>query len=334
MVEVSVIVPVYNVSQYIKRCIDSIAYQSFSDFEAIFVNDGATDDSAAKCKECIASYPKMRIISKENGGLSSARLFGLHEAVGRYVVFVDSDDYLQPDYLEKLYGSAIRYDADVSMCAYYTNRGGEKTVNKFAFLQGVKTMEKEEIADKYVLTQLPDVLRKGNFLPSFLWLRMFKRSLLTDDLFVSERLVYQEDLVLTTRIFKRINRIAVVDEPLYNYCVNQGSLTQCYRPNAWEMMMNLRDDLEKDLVSVHGEEKDYRMDGMLLCAVHFALINASRSRNYCLFKNAYMTIMHNLKVMKVLGRTSIRRLCLAHKFMICMIKLRLPYVLFGYYRNK
>lgn len=334
MVEVSVIVPVYNVSRHIKRCIDSIAAQSFKDFEVIFVNDGATDDSASKCRECIAPYPNMRLVSKENGGLSSARLFGLHEAVGRYVVFVDSDDYLQPNYLEELYGSAKQYDADVSMCAYYTDCLGEKTVRKFAFLQGVKTIEKKDIVEAYVLPQLPDVQRKGNFLPSFLWLRMFKRSLLTDDLFVSERLVYQEDLVFTTRIFPRINRIAVVSKPLYNYCVNQGSLTQCYRPNAWEMMMNLHDELVQDLAGVHGEEKGYRMDGMLLCAVHFALINASRSRNYRLFKNVYKTISKNLRVMQMLDRTPASRLCLAHKFMMLAIRLRFPYVLFRYYKNK
>lgn len=126
MSKVTIVVPIYNTSKLLKRCIDSIKNQTLNDFEAIFVNDGSTDNSEEVCKALITGCHNFRILTKDNGGLSSARLYGFRNATSPYIVFVDSDDYLEQDYLFELYSSIESSNADISMCGYYTDNCNKK----------------------------------------------------------------------------------------------------------------------------------------------------------------------------------------------------------------
>ncbi len=113
-VGISVIIPVYNAQQYLKKCLDSLIQQSFQDFEAVLVNDGSTDDSLKILNEYADKYPeKFKVFTKENGGQSSARNLAFHYISGKYVTFLDSDDYYNSDYLEILYHSAKKNDSDM-----------------------------------------------------------------------------------------------------------------------------------------------------------------------------------------------------------------------------
>ena len=114
MKKISVIVPVYNVEDYLRKCLDSLVNQDFKDYEIIVVNDGSPDNSWDIILEYEEKYSKIiRAFKKENGGLSSARNFGLEKAKGKYVCFIDSDDYVSLDFLSKLYNKAIEEDADI-----------------------------------------------------------------------------------------------------------------------------------------------------------------------------------------------------------------------------
>lgn len=182
MPKVSLIIPVYNVSKYLKRCIDSIASQTFTDYEAIFVNDGSTDNSGQLCKTLIADYPNMRMVSKTNGGLSSARLYGFNESEGQYVAFIDSDDYLEPKYIESLYNGIIQNSADMSVCSYFLDNNSHKSLHVLSYDDNRRTIDKQDVFDDYILPQLPDVYGKSQFIPSFMWLRMFNRELINKEL--------------------------------------------------------------------------------------------------------------------------------------------------------
>lgn len=113
MVEISVVIPVYNVEKYIKKCLDSVFSQTFNAFEVVIVNDGSQDDSEKIIMEYQKKYNKINYLKKENGGLSSARNMALKHIKGKYVTFLDSDDYIASDYLETLYYTAERYGCDV-----------------------------------------------------------------------------------------------------------------------------------------------------------------------------------------------------------------------------
>ena len=114
--KISIIVPVYNSSPYLRSCIDSILKQSLSDWELLLVNDGSTDDSGEICDEYAGRYPAIRVIHKENAGVSAARNTGLAEATGEYIGFVDSDDTIRPEMYEEMYKVAILNHSEIVMC--------------------------------------------------------------------------------------------------------------------------------------------------------------------------------------------------------------------------
>ena len=113
---ISVIVPVYNVEQYLKKCVDSIVNQTYKNLEIILVDDGATDSSGEICDELEKLDNRIKVYHKENGGLSDARNYGVERATGSYVGFVDSDDYIDAEMYEKLYDAITKEAADVAEC--------------------------------------------------------------------------------------------------------------------------------------------------------------------------------------------------------------------------
>ena len=115
---VSVVVPVYNVEKYVEKCLKSLMGQSYGALEIIVVDDGSTDGSGAICDEMAAGDKRVRVFHKKNGGLSSARNYGIKRAKGEYVCLVDSDDWVKRDFVKKMVGEAVREGADVAVCGY------------------------------------------------------------------------------------------------------------------------------------------------------------------------------------------------------------------------
>ena len=115
---VSIIVPVYNTEEYIRQCLDSILNQTYQNFECLLINDGSSDNSADICREYVAKDTRFRYFEKENGGVSSARNLGIERSEGAYITFVDSDDWVDSDYLEVLYSALIEEQADIAVSTY------------------------------------------------------------------------------------------------------------------------------------------------------------------------------------------------------------------------
>lgn len=116
---ISIVVPIYNVEKYIHQCLTAIERQSFADYEVILVNDGSTDASGEIARQYAKKYEHWIIVDKENGGLSSARNAGIERAQGEYICFMDSDDFVTDDYLQKLYDAAMRYEADLVFADFH-----------------------------------------------------------------------------------------------------------------------------------------------------------------------------------------------------------------------
>ena len=118
--KITVIVPVYNVENYLNKCLDSLINQTYKNLEIIVINDGSTDNSGTICQEYAQKDNRIVYIEKENGGLSDARNAGLDRMTGSYVTFVDSDDWIEQDYVEVLYNKLTEHQADVSVGNYYS----------------------------------------------------------------------------------------------------------------------------------------------------------------------------------------------------------------------
>lgn len=173
----------------------------------------------------------------------------------------------------------------------------------------------------------------GIFLPSFLWLRMFRREVINEDMFVCEREVYQEDLVFAVRSFEKYQRIAVINMPLYNYCINQGSLTLKYRENVWYMMTNLYNEVVKHTEEYQCEELNIRLKAFLLCAVHFTLRNASHLK-YKSFRTAFDELLIRKDVKEAICNFDWFKLKRTYLVMDILIVLRLPYLLYRFNKKR
>ena len=115
---VSIVVPIYNVENYLRQCLDSIMGQTYQNFECLLINDGSPDHSADICREYVSKDSRFKYFEKENGGVSSARNLGIERSEGAYITFIDSDDWVESDYLEVLYKALIDEKADITVSTY------------------------------------------------------------------------------------------------------------------------------------------------------------------------------------------------------------------------
>ena len=209
---ISVIVPAYNVEKYIKTCLDSLINQTYSNFEIIVVNDGSTDQT----EEILRSYqsnPKFRIYSQENGGLSAARNQGLKLANGELVCFVDSDDSVKSDYLEKLVAPFIE-DVDITVCGYQ-----EKFENSVInhVLKSQKITGRKATEDLLIKQQDFNVLA---------WNKLYRKSLFSDYKIEYPVRQIHEDNLTTYKLFFHAQKIVYISDELYVYQRTHSEITK------------------------------------------------------------------------------------------------------------
>lgn len=207
--EVSIIVPVYNVDKYLRECLDSIQAQTFNDWECIVVDDGSTDNSGSICDEYSFRDDRFIVIHQENGGQSSARNNGIDIAKGRFIAFVDSDDSLYPNFLEKLYKTITTTESDVVQVNF------EFQYNTFSRIQ---SSVKEEIA--LSREQVIVELMNDNKVQSYLWNKMFKKDVINSRF--PEGNVF-EDIYVLTRWAENIHKMVIMPDVLYSYRQRMGS---------------------------------------------------------------------------------------------------------------
>lgn len=210
---ISVIIPVYNVSKYLSRCINSVRTQAHVK-EILLIDDGSTDDSGILCDAYAAMEPLVKVLHKENGGLSSARNAGLDLAQGEYVAFVDSDDFLEPGAYEKLLSCAQRHEADLVCAGRSDLIGGigDKTLGLCPETE--ETVTGPEFVARMFTWQGVD---------SAAWDKLYKRSLF-DGLRYPEGKIC-EDVPVTYRAALKANKVALLPEPVYVYYHRPGSIT-------------------------------------------------------------------------------------------------------------
>ena len=171
MPEISVIVPVYKVEQFLHRCVDSILSQSFADFELILVDDGSPDNCGAICEDYKAKDSRIHVIHRENGGLSAARNTGIDYVMAHsdseWIAFVDSDDWVHPDYLRVLYDTAVQTRSDISACGFFRTEGGAFPVDQDVSVQCLD-------ADDYYCGQV------HGGVTAVAWNKLYRKSLFKD----------------------------------------------------------------------------------------------------------------------------------------------------------
>ena len=208
---ISIIVPVYNVEPYLRKCLDSIVGQKYSDLEILVIDDGSTDESGAICDEYAKKDSRIRVFHTSNFGLSAARNLGVENARGDYLGFVDSDDWIEPDMYEALLNCAEETKSDVSCCGYYRHYSNKEIERPIT-----------SVKSSYEGEALIPAAMKVNVFGLYAWNKLYKRCLFNDCMFPQGMLF--EDIATIWRILVKCGRVSCVPNCLYHYNIRKNSL--------------------------------------------------------------------------------------------------------------
>ena len=210
--KISIIIPVYNVENYLEECLNSVVNQTYTNIEIIIVNDGSTDNSKKICKDFERKDKRIIFIDDSNHGVSHARNIGLNKATGNYIAFVDSDDLIDKKMIEILFENAIKYNADITACDYIIfNKNSKFSHNK--------------LSDIYVLTEKKEMYSKlfsKQYYGGYLWNKLIKRECLYNNnnlhIKFNEKIKIEEDTLFIANAIKNAKKIVYIpSERLYYY---------------------------------------------------------------------------------------------------------------------
>lgn len=214
---ISIIIPIYNVEKYLEKCIRSILTQTYTNFEVILVNDGSTDASLSVCREWEKRDNRIHVISKKNGGVSSARNAGLFAVKGEYVTFVDPDDWIEPDMYKEMMKAIEKYKADAAFCSYYLNN-----------LTGEHVFVTENEIPVYgdCTEAAYQMLQKGGYLTS-VWNKLFKYEKILDDnakpILFDNKIIMSEDEMWLDKVLPQMTKVAFISKPFYHWVRRSGT---------------------------------------------------------------------------------------------------------------
>lgn len=261
----SIIVPIYNVERYLRRCIDSILAQKGNfDYEILLINDGSPDNSQEIIDEYVNKFPdKIRSLYKENGGLSSARNYGINQATGKYLLFIDSDDYIEPTLLYETMPKIKNNNAMMCIFDYHlTTNSGEKKHKK------IFNKNNHYIVGKQAA-----------------WARIYHKDLFKHTHF-PEGINYEDLAIIPFLIAETEGKIVYVDKPLYNYIVdNSGSIMNTYNEKIFDIYHSLEYLFE--LFRNSGTFEKYRCELQYLALEHLGI-----GHSYRLFRYPQKKIKH------------------------------------------
>lgn len=250
MVKVSVIVPVYNVEQYIRKCLDSLVNQTLKNIEIILVDDGSKDSSARIISEYSEKYSNVKYYKKENGGLSDARNYGMKYATGKYIAFIDSDDYVDVNLYKKMYEKAEKDDSDMVECNFYW-----VYPNKC----------KEDIGEKY--SGKNEMIEKARVVA---WNKLYKKEILDEAKLQFPKGLRYEDVEFFYKLVPYLERVSFVKEPLIYYVQRENSLVNTLNEKAKDIFEVLDNVIsyykEKKIYEKYKEALEFTYARLLLCS--------------------------------------------------------------------
>ena len=228
---ISVIIPVYNVEKYLSKCLNSIVDQTYTNLQIILVNDGSTDGSLAIAQTFAEKDERVRIINQRNKGLPGARNSGIEAAEGDYIGFVDSDDWVHPQFYEHLYRNMVTYKADLSEIGFIRASNDQEKVNLYN--PKVTVYDNHDYAKRFFKIGIQKTTH-------YAWNKLYKRDCIESTIF-PEKYSVGEDVISTYKVITKCDRIVVSDLPLYFY--RQGSgMTKAFNRKYFQLI-DIWDDI-------------------------------------------------------------------------------------------
>lgn len=262
----SVIVPVYNNEKYLEECVNSILNQTYINLEIILVNDGSKDNSGKLCDELAKKDVRIRVIHKENGGVISARRIGCIEANAKYVTFVDSDDWIEPDMYQYLMGELLDYKADIVTSGFLFESGIVHDGLQAGVYEG-------EALKQYVFEKM--IQDKDSFsggMTCSVWNKIFRKDLIQEALCAMKKAIRQwEDVAYLYLTCYKARCIVITDKAFYHYCENMASVTRAYDPNYFAKSCDSFAYIEEYFILNGAEKLIPQLSYMKWCSLVYAL---------------------------------------------------------------
>lgn len=231
MEKVSVIIPIYNVEKYLKKCIQSIIKQTYSNLEILLIDDGSNDSSSDICKEFEKIDKRINYIFKENGGVSSARNKGLEKATGDWITFIDPDDWAEDNMIEEAWNIAKNYNADIVQWNSYYNKRNEQTKRKAINPQILERKQQEiENFQLDILSTIYEEKERGISVGPIrgVWGKLYKSEVISNIKF-NEKLFAFEDGLFNLNVFNNADKVVLFNKYLHHYRINDKSVCNSYK---------------------------------------------------------------------------------------------------------
>lgn len=233
-VEISIIVPIYNMEKYLEQCLNSIKNQTFRNWECLLIDDGSSDSSAEICKTFQNEDERFRYIYKENEGVSSARNRGLELAEGNFIGWVDPDDWIEPGMFERLYHMITGNKAEIAQIGYWKEYTGFSVVKKYT--QDLKVMDGKSAYFDFAFDKLPNGL----------WNKLYRKQIIDTPFPVGKT---YEDLYANGHWLKNVKKFVIDPQPMYHYRMRKGSIVHSNyiknRINHLKVSIDVMDNFEK-----------------------------------------------------------------------------------------
>lgn len=278
---ITVIIPVYNAEKYIAECLESLINQTYKNLEIIVINDGSKDNSGTICDQYKEKDSRIQVIHKENGGVSLARNSGLEIAKGKYIAFVDGDDYLDKEYFEKMLKILKEKQVDIVLCGF--NRVYDNNIEKVTKGKSL-IMNKEEF-----LTDILNVQGGAGIVHSKLW----KKEVIQGTNF-DKNIKIGEDSYFCIQAVKNVNNVYVLDEALYNYRFNNESAVRKYKKDFPDLCLTSMKIAKKYIEKEYNNNKNIIKKFNNYIAYHILLIIV----NYCFNNENKLNWIGQIKCLK------------------------------------
>ena len=339
--KVSIIVPVYNVEKYLRRCINSLKNQTLGDIEIILVDDSSTDSSLEICNELAGEDCRIKVIHKVNEGAGMARNAALEIATGEYIGFVDSDDFVESDMFKTLYEKAEKYNSDlvISGVRYvdgnmFSEKGECIIKTYFDKDTHFETAQDLKLLKLGIVGAMPDDCDDSKYGMS-IWKNLFKNEIIKKNniLFESEREKLSEDALFMIDYISYIDKATGISEAFYNYCRNADSISKSYKKDRFEKSLVFVDEVEKRFKKdIKTEEYQIYIDRFwqamcrVLCSQEIMYATDNNIGYYDL-KQRLRDICTNSLTLRVLKEYPIQKLPLKQRIFAYSMKHRLYFLL-------
>lgn len=318
--KLSIIIPIYNVEKYLKRCLNSVLKQTLQDIEIILVNDGSTDDSLIICEEYEKLDSRIILINKKNEGVSIARNIGIEISNADYIAFLDPDDEVKSNMYEQMYNQIIKNKSDICFCNYNQIDKKGCTEIKLPFSHGFYTREYIEKLIKEMIG--PKTLNDCTVFGS-VWRSLFRKDIIQKyNIIFPPNIRPMQDLVFMIEYLSKCSSMFIVNNAFYNYYLNPNSAVTSYKKNVWDNSYSVYRQLLRickvnDLDDVTLE----RLNNHLVMFIINSISNEAHPDNINKYSHKIQNISNILELNKnVIDNLSYDRLSLKKKLVLVLMK--------------